>query len=77
MPNPQNNLESFSYRQYKNGTISIYWNAKEIMILKGKPAQKFASQIEDANESEIQLILAKITGNFKRGNEREAKLKGR
>ncbi len=67
----------FSFREYKNGKISIYWKEKEVMILKGKNAQKFSSQIENTTEFEAQMIMAKLTGNFKRGNERVAKLKGR
>ena len=67
----------FSYRKYKNEKISIYWNAREIMILKGKKADKFSSQMENATEFDAQIMMAKITGNFKHGNEREAKLKSR
>ena len=41
-------------------------------ILKGKEAEKFLKRIEVAvNEKKEHLILAKITGNFKRGNERK------
>ena len=67
----------FSYRQYKNGNVSVFWKEREVTILKGKSAAKFSSQIENANEFDAQMIMAKITGNFKHGNEREAKLKGR
>lgn len=77
--NPKNALAErpFSYRQYKNGCVSIFWNEKEVSILKGKPAQKFSLQMETVTELGAQMIMAKITGNFKRGNEREAKLKGK
>lgn len=41
------------------------------MILKGNDTEKFLKKINRAsNEKEKQLIMAKITGNFKRGNER-------
>ncbi|HEK9102087.1 TPA: ABC transporter ATP-binding protein [Bacillus pseudomycoides] len=41
------------------------------MILKGKEASAFLNKIHLANnEKERQLIMAKIIGNFKRGNER-------
>ena len=75
----ENPLEDkpFSYRQYKNGNVSVSYEGREVTILKGKNAQKFSSQIENANELEAQLIMAKITGNFKRGNERLAKEKGK
>ncbi|EJV69816.1 hypothetical protein BWGOE4_35200 [Bacillus mycoides] len=41
------------------------------MFLKGNDVEKFLNKITRANnEKEKQLIMAKITGNFKRGNER-------
>lgn len=51
--------------------ISIEYYRKQIMTLKGNDAEKFLNKINRAsNEKEKQLIMAKITGNFKRGNER-------
>ncbi len=42
------------------------------MILKGTDAEKFLNKINHAhNDTEKQLIMAKVTGNFKRGNERQ------
>lgn len=67
----------FDYRKYKNGNVSISWKNKEVMILKDGNAKKFLADIEGADEFERQLAMAKITGNFKRGNEREGKQKGR
>lgn len=67
----------FSYRKYKNGNISIFWNEKEVTILKNKKAEAFLSQISGTSEFDEQMAMAKITGNFKRGNEREGKIKGR
>lgn len=76
---PQNKLQDrpFSCQQFKNGKISICWKDKEVMLLNGKKAAKFSSQMKDATDFEAQMIMAKITGNFKRGNEREAKSKGK
>lgn len=40
------------------------------MILKGNAAEKFLNKINlSHNDTERQLIMAKVTGNFKRGNE--------
>ena len=69
--------EPFSYRKFKNGNVSISWYEKEVMLLKGVRAEKFLAQIDGKTESETQLAMAKITGNFKRGNEREGKLRGK
>ncbi|PGO25211.1 hypothetical protein CN984_19820 [Bacillus cereus] len=61
----------FHYRVTKNNIVLIEYYGKQIMILKGNDADKFLNKINRANnENEKQLIMAKITGNFKRGNER-------
>lgn len=61
----------FSYRVSKNNIVFVDFNGKLVKTIKGKEAEKILSKINAAgNEKEVQLILAKITGNFKRGNER-------
>ncbi|MED1083538.1 hypothetical protein [Bacillus mycoides] len=61
----------FHYRVTKNNIVLIEYYGKQTMILKGNDAEKFLKKINRAsNEKEKQLIMAKITGNFKRGNER-------
>ncbi|AHA06721.1 MULTISPECIES: hypothetical protein [Bacillus] len=61
----------FHYRITKNNIVFIEYYGKQIMILKGNDAEKFLNKINHANnDKEQQLIMAKITGNFKRGNER-------
>lgn len=40
------------------------------MILKGPEASKLLRRLGGLDEEQAQLALAKITGNFKRGNER-------
>jgi hypothetical protein len=63
--------EIFSYQITKDEKVLIYWKGKRVTILKGDRARKFISQIEAATDDhEAQLIMAKVTGNFKRGNER-------
>ncbi|EMI3507096.1 TPA: hypothetical protein QCY18_003962 [Bacillus cereus] len=61
----------FHYRITKNSMLLIEYYGKQIMVLKGNDAEKFLNKINHANnDKEKQLIMAKITGNFKRGNER-------
>ncbi|EJQ59398.1 hypothetical protein [Bacillus mycoides] len=61
----------FHYRVTKNNISLIEYYGKQIIILKGNDTEKFLNKINRAsNEKEKQLIMAKITGNFKRGNER-------
>lgn len=65
--------EVFSYRVTKNNTVFIDWYGKQVTILKGKEAEKFLVKMDQASKhKEKQLVMAKITGNFKRGNEKEA-----
>ncbi|MED0978469.1 hypothetical protein P4T48_02640 [Bacillus paramycoides] len=60
----------FHYRVTKNNMVLIEYCGKQIMTLKGNHAKKFLNKINRANnKNEKQLIMAKITGNFKRGNE--------
>lgn len=62
--------EVFSYRVSKDNKVFISWHDKQIMILKDKESQKFLSKIEKTEGKQAQLIMAKITGNFKHGNEK-------
>ncbi|PPA71012.1 hypothetical protein [Jeotgalibacillus proteolyticus] len=76
----RNRLEEapFSYGVTKHHTIFIDYEGKQVKQLKGKDAEKLLSKIEMAqDEKAVQLLLAKITGNFKRGNERSARNRGK
>ncbi len=64
--------EVFSYRATKDGKIFLFWRGKQIKALKGVAAQEFLEEISDADTWDAQLIMAKITGNFKHGNERKS-----
>lgn len=63
--------EVFTYKTSKDNKIFIFWFGKQVMILKGKESEKFLSRISGADFQEAQLMMAKITGNFKRGNEKK------
>jgi hypothetical protein len=60
----------FSYRVNKENTVFLEYFGKQVKILKGKEAEKFLKRMDSAsNKKDSQLIMAKATGNFKRGNE--------
>jgi len=61
--------EIFSYRESRD-KVFIFWYKKQVMILKGQQARKFIEKIEHLDGKAAQLVMAKITGNFKHGNER-------
>ena len=62
--------EVFTYKLSKDNKVFLFWYGKQVMILKGKDSEKFLARIKDADHREAQLIMAKVTGNFKHGNER-------
>ncbi|WP_201714033.1 hypothetical protein [Rossellomorea arthrocnemi] len=62
----------FRYRVNKDENVFIEYEGKQVKILRGREAEKFLKKIKSASdEKSIQLIMAKVTGNFKRGNERK------
>lgn len=65
--------EIFSYRTSKDGKVFISWQGRQVTTLSGKKAEDFTRRIERAEGKQAQLIMAKATGNFKRGNEKSAK----
>jgi hypothetical protein len=68
--------EVFTYRVTKDNIVFIDFHGKQVKTLKGKEAEKIIKRIEQApTDQEVQLILAKVTGNFKRGNEKDASKK--
>jgi hypothetical protein len=66
----------FSYRAHKDGTVRIAYRGKVVTTLAGKEAVRFLARVDGADEEQIQLAMAKVTGNFKRGNERRTRSDG-
>lgn len=65
--------EPFSYKVVKDNKVFIYWNDKQVSILRDKVSDRFLTKMRNASIKDAQLIMAKITGNFKRGNEKDNK----
>ena len=62
--------EIFSYQVNNENKVFIFWKGKQVKVLKGKEAQLLLDKNTVLQQSGVQLALAKINGNFKRGNER-------
>lgn len=60
--------EIFTYRVNKDNKVFISYQGKQIAILKGKNAERFLARVEDQDNRTAQLEMARVTGNFKRGN---------
>ena len=54
----------------KNGDVVITHHGRIAATLRGRKAKEF---IEDADEAQDQELMARLTGNYRRGNEREAR----
>lgn len=59
----------FQYRRTSDGKVFVSTNGKIIKTIKGRVAELFLGKILESNEIESQLLMAKLTGNYKRGNE--------
>lgn len=56
--------------QVRGEDIVIRHHGKTSTTLRGARAQEFLAQVEQADP---QLLMARVTGNYRRGNERAAK----
>jgi hypothetical protein len=60
----------FTYRETKDGKVMIDWKGRDAGILTGGRARRFLTAVEGADDDRLQIEMARVTGNFKRGNER-------
>ncbi len=65
--------EIFTYRITKDKKVFISFQGRHVTTLAGKSSEKFLSKINLADFKEAQLLMAKATGNFKHGNEKDHK----
>ncbi len=68
--------EQFTYKSTKDGKLFVYWFGKLVRTFSGPEAQSIIAEIgASSSDSDVQFALASVTGNFKRGNEKNAKKK--
>ncbi|GGJ45524.1 hypothetical protein [Deinococcus roseus] len=63
--------QPFSYKAHADGKLFVYYGGKHVRTYKDKEAEKLLKQLDAATPAQEQLLLARITGNFKRGNEKK------
>ena len=60
----------FSYEATTDGKVFASWEGKCVVTLRAAKVQRFLAQAKAAeDEDQAQLVMARFTGNFKRGNE--------
>jgi hypothetical protein len=59
----------FAYRATAQGEVLISRGNREVATLRGNAAAKFLAKAEGASVDAVQQLCARVTGNYKRGNE--------
>jgi hypothetical protein len=59
----------FAWRS-RGEEIEIRHRGKPVTVLRGESAARFAARIGGLDDAAAQQLMARVTGNFKRGNER-------
>ncbi len=62
--------EGFEWEKRKNGEVVIRHHGHTAGVLRGNKAEAFLEEVQYGNK---QMLMARITGNYKRGNERSAR----
>ena len=63
--------EGFAYVERKSGDVEVRHFGKLAAVLRGREAERFRTRVSRATELERQHLMARVTGNYKRGNERK------
>ena len=63
----------FTYQASKKGEVFIYRHGKLALTLRSKSAAQFLTDVEYSSFNDAQQKMARVTGNYKTGNERTGK----
>ena len=62
---------SFTATETKDDRVRVFWRGRVVVTVAGARGRRLAAELDRAvDEDARQLLLARATGNFKRGNER-------
>ena len=62
----------FTYLK-RNQEYHILHHGKKATVLRGHKAIDFEDDLNTLSDNELQQLMARLTGNYKHGNERKAK----
>lgn len=63
----------FTYHVSKNGDVLIEHHGKLATTMRGSKAATFLAKLDRGTFRQQQQLMARVTGNYKHGNERLAK----
>ena len=62
--------DPFDWRVTKDGQLLVSRGGRVVTTVRGSAAAKLLGRLERVADDEAQQLLARATGNYKRGNER-------
>lgn len=62
----------FSYLRAKDGAVAIRRAGRVVTVLREATAADFLAEAEGSDPGHVRQLMARLTGNCKRGNERLA-----
>jgi hypothetical protein len=62
----------FTWHKRKDGTVEVLHHGRLAATLRGYDAQEFLDEANSCSPDDAQQLMARLTGNYKRGNERVA-----
>ena len=63
----------FAYRATADRSVHITWRGRVVTVLAGPAADRFLERVAAPDAEGAQMLMAKATGQFKRGNEKTSK----
>ena len=63
----------FTYRVLKGGDVEIAHHGQRAVTLRADAAARFVAKMQRLGQDAQQQQMARLTGNYRRGNERSAR----
>lgn len=64
----------FTWQQRREGEVQLLHHGRLATTLRQRDAADFLDEVASCDEAAAQQLMARLTGNYKRGNERQAAL---
>lgn len=68
-----NKPNGFTWIVRVNGEVEVLHHGRVATVLRGETATKVLASLTTSGADQQQEILARVTGNYRRGNERQAR----
>ena len=62
----------FTHRTRKNGEVQVLHRGALATTLRGVASQEFLAEVAEGSDADAQHLMARLTGNYKHGNEKLA-----